>query len=96
MNYYNDFGDEFVVSELDDIGQEMSVGEFVENIIDRNLVDYDGFVRFVVKIKGRDYILSEVNYSIYFNEVCCNEKIYGDIITFCQTNQIKDVIWYNR
>ena len=84
------------LKELNNCGQIMSVGEFIQNILDQNFIDYDGFARFVVSKYGKDYEIEDVTYSIFFNEVYFKDESLGNIIDFCRMEHIKKIVWYNR
>lgn len=82
-----------------DIGDEISVGLFVDNILNGLFIDYDGYCRFVIdKLDGKYEVLN-ARYSIDDDTVYLEtdaDTIETDLLSFCLAYDIKKVIWYNR
>lgn len=85
------------IQELDNIGDIMSIEEFISHIISRTLIDYDGFVKFIIEEDDKKYEIVDISYSIDKDEVYYFEDgTYCSLIQFCRYYEIKKVVWYNK
>ena len=81
------------VEETDDI---IPIGKFFEDCIYGCLSDYDGEGYFVKTINGKDYAITDIDFSIDEDEVYYKRDFIGSIFYFCQVFKIKKVVWFNK
>ena len=103
MNYdnkitYKLFEDEpevtLVEVEADD--DVFTVGEFLQQCIEGCFIDYDGYGRFVQAIDDKDYAFDDIGFSIDRDEVYYKKETIPGIFYFCNTLNIKKIVWFNR
>ena len=81
------------VEESDDV---IPVGKFLEDCIDGYINDYDGEGYFVKTINGKDYAITDIDFSIDEDEVYYKHDFISSIFYFCQVFKIKKVVWFNK
>lgn len=90
----------------EEIGPEvMTVGEFIDRILDGIFIDYDGYCRLAIEKDNKLMEIMNVYYSISFDETSIQSEKEIDLpffynnmslVDFCKYFRIKKVVWYNR
>lgn len=82
--------------EVDSIGTLMSIGEFLQQCIEKCFIDYDGWGYFVVEVDNKKYEILDISFSIDEDTVWYKNNDIGGIFNFCNKLGILEVVWYNR
>lgn len=88
---------ELDIQPVDNIGEIMSIIDFIDRVIYQIFIDYDGYVKFIFEEDNTKYEILNISYSISAEEVFDEEDtISCSLIQFCRYMNIKEVIWYNK
>ena len=89
-----------------EVGPEvMTVGEFIDRILDGTFIDYDGYCRLAIEKDNKLMEITNVYYCISFDETCLQSEkeielpfFYNNmsLVDFCKYFGIKKVVWYNK
>lgn len=82
--------------EIDGIGDLMGVGEFFEDCVQKDFMDYDGHGYFVIKVEDKKYEIMDISFSINDDEVYYKGEFIGGIFYVCNKLNILEVMWYNK
>ena len=82
--------------ETDSIGDLMDVGQFFEDCVRKNLMDYDGSGYFVKEVNGKKYEILDISFSIDNDEVYYKGEFIGGIFYVCNKLRILEIMWYNK
>ena len=83
-----------------DYGDKMTVGQFIDKILEGVFIDYDGHCAFIIDKADEEYRVINATYSIDEDMVYIkdadNGTITTDLLNFCYTYNIRKIIWFNR
>ena len=83
-----------------DYSDKMSVGQFIDNILEGMFTDYDGYCAFIIDKTNEEYRVINATYSIdedvvYIKDID-NDTFTTDLLNFCYSYNIRKIIWFNR
>lgn len=93
--FYDD-PDGTTLREISSIGDLMSIGEFFEQCVQKDFMDYDGWGYFVKEVEGKKYEIMDISFSIDKDTVWYKDNDIGGIFNFCNKLRILEVVWYNK
>ncbi|MBP3708332.1 MAG: hypothetical protein J6J36_07050 [Clostridia bacterium] len=83
------------LKEVSQYGEVMEVGNFLQLCIGGYFTDYDGYGRFIVKVDGQEYEITDISFDIA-NDVVEYSDYEASIFWFCNNFGIKKIIWFNK
>lgn len=84
------------LSKIDQEDTFFTVGEFLDNCLSNLFSNYDGYGEFVVSLKGQEYKIRDLQFSIDEDEVTYKGDLIGSIFYICSMFNIKKIVWYNK
>lgn len=93
---------ELVLKKMKDnnYGEKMSVGQFIDNILEGIFIDYDGYCVFIIDKANEEYRVINTTYSIDEDTVhikdADNDTLTTDLLSFCYSYNIRKIMWFNR
>ena len=83
-----------------DYGDKMSVGQFIDKILEGVFMDYDGYCAFIIDKANEEYRVINAAYSIdediVYIKDADNDTLATDLLNFCYSYNIKKIIWFNK
>lgn len=98
----NIYKPELVLKKIGDTnyGDKMSVGQFIDKILEGLFIDYDGYCAFIIDEVDKEYRVMNATYSIDEDMVYIkdadNDTLTTDLLNFCYSYNIRKVTWFNR
>ena len=83
-----------------DYSEKMSIGQFIDNILEGLFIDYDGYCAFIIDEADEEYRAINATYSIdediVYIKDADNDTFTTDLLNFCYSYNIRKIIWFNR
>lgn len=83
-----------------DYSEKMSVGQFIDNILEGIFIDYDGYSVFIIDKTNEEYRVMNATYSIDEDVVYIKDAddttLTTDLLNFCYSYNIRKIIWFNK
>ncbi len=84
----------------DDYSDKMSVGQFIDKILEGFFIDYDGYCAFIIDKENEEYRVINATYSIdkdmIYIKDADNDTLTTDLLNFCYSYNIRKIIWFNK
>lgn len=98
----NIYKPELVLKKMRDnnYSEKMSVGQFIDKILEGVFIDYDGYCAFIIDKENEEYRVISATYSIdddiVYIKDADDDTFTTDLLSFCYSYNIKKIIWFNR
>ena len=83
-----------------DYSDKMSVGQFIDKILEGVFIDYDGYCAFIIDKENEEYKVMNATYSIdddiVYIKDADDDAFTTDLLSFCYSYNIRKIIWFNR